>query len=228
MEQPRRDGASQRTALWHGISDFFGVLVGKNATLVDGTRALCNAKKRSKQSRSNRSGLGLCLLIGCLPLSGILSCRTLDSFETSPTGAYCGKIVGASFVREGFDRELALEFKLDLQNLNSVPGYLTSADSDIGPCAPAPLFAAAPLRAPRKVESDALSALSFGDSALHTFLAWADSTCQGTFLVVASLMQDRSVELRVLQGRLDSSGTEAGPFGLFKLKRSETACWERR
>jgi hypothetical protein len=157
----------------------------------------------------------------------LLSCRTLDSFETSPTGAYCGQIVGSSFVREGFDRELALEFKLDLPNLNTIPGYLTSADSDIGPCAPLPLFASAPLRAPRKLESDALSTLNFGDSALHTFVAWVDSTCQGTFLAVASLMQDRSVELRLLQGRLNTDGNEAGPFGLFRLKRSETACWER-
>jgi hypothetical protein len=167
-------------------------------------------------------------LNGVLLGAAVLGCRTLDAFETSPDGAYCGKIVGASFVREGFDRELALEFKLDLPNLNSVPGTLTSADSDIGPCAPLPLFAAAPLRSPRKIESDALSTLSFGDSALHTFIAWVDSSCQGTFLAVVSLMQDRSVELRLLQGHLDAHGNEDGPFGLFRLTRSNTACWERR
>jgi hypothetical protein len=160
-------------------------------------------------------GLSLCVFSGC---------KAIDEFDTGTHDAYCGQVVGAPFVREGFDRQLKLQIKLHLATLNTLPGELTTDDSDIGRCAPLPLFDAAKLRAPNKLESDALSTLSFGDSSLLNFMSWVDSTCQGTYLAVVSLLQDKSVEVRLLRGELDPDGHEVGAFGIFKLKRSVGSC----
>jgi hypothetical protein len=160
----------------------------------------------------------------CLAAVSLASCKTIDTFDTGPSDAYCGRITGAPFVREDFDRQLQLQLRLRIATLNSVPGNLTTDDSDIGPCAPKALFSDAILRAPKKLESDHLSAFSFDEGSLTNFLAWVDSTCDGTYLAVVSLMQDNSVEVRLLRGALDSGGQETGPFGVFNLQRASGGC----
>lgn len=160
----------------------------------------------------------------CLTAAALASCKTIDTFDTGTDDAYCGRITGAPFVREDFDRQLQLQLRLRIAGLNSVPGDLTTDDSDIGPCAPKALFSRAALRAPKKLESDDLSAFSFDDGSLTNFMAWVDSTCDGTYLAVVSLMQDNGVEVRLLRGALDSAGQETGPFGVFDLQRAVGGC----
>jgi hypothetical protein len=187
----------------------------------------------SRRQRQNHRGAQLppatarkCLCWGALGLSlGAFSgCKNIDEFDTGTHDAYCGQVVGAPFVREDFDRQLQLQIQLHLATLNTLPGEITTDDSDIGRCAPLPLFDAAKLRAPNKLESDALSTLSFGDTSLLNFMSWVDSTCNGTYLAVVSLLQDKSVEVRLLRGELDPEGHEVGAFGIFKLKRSVGGC----
>lgn len=161
------------------------------------------------------------LLAAAAPL---IACDTVDRFDTGPDAAYCGQIVGATFVRQAFDRQLQLQLRLNMAELSTLPGELSTADSDIGPCAPEALFTKAKLRAPQKLENDALSAFSFSDGSLTNFLSWVDSTCAGTFLAVVSLMRDGEVEVRLMKGALDADGKESGPFGVFKLRRSESQC----
>jgi hypothetical protein len=184
------------------------------------------------QRQNHRSApRGIAQAVSCLRWSALAlgvcafsGCKAIDEFDTGTHDAYCGQVVGAPFVREGFDRQLQLQIQLHLATLNTLPGEITTDDSDIGLCAPLPLFDAAKLRAPNKLESDALSTLSFGDSSLLNFMSWVDSTCQGTYLAVVSLLQDKSVEVRLLRGKLDPEGHEVGAFGIFKLKRAVGGC----
>jgi hypothetical protein len=159
-----------------------------------------------------------------LALWGIGCDQNIDRFDTTQGDAFCGRIVGGPFVREGFDRQLQLQLHLDMAQLNTVPGDISTDDSDIGACAPKPLFSSARLRAPKKLESDALSAFTFEDSSLMNLLTWVDSNCDGTYLAVVSLMRDEHVEVRLLRGALDERGNEAGPFGVFKLQRAQGSC----
>lgn len=143
-----------------------------------------------------------CFMLALLvTLSG---CRDLDRFDTGEDQAYCGEIIAAPFTRAGFARRLRLELQLDLSQMQSVPGRITSDDADSGPCQPRALFEQASLRFPQKLDADALSTLQFGPSREYNFLSWVDSSCLGTYLAVVSLMHDGDVEVRLMKGDLEA------------------------
>ncbi len=141
---------------------------------------------------------------------GASGCRDFDRFDTGADEAYCGEIIAAPFTRTGFARRLRLELQLDLSQVHSVPGRISSDDADSGPCQPRALFERAPLRFPQKLDADALSTLQFGQSREHNFLSWVTSSCRGTFLAVVSLMHDGNVEVRLMKGDLGAEGLQAG------------------
>lgn len=158
----------------------------------------------------------------------LFGCQDIDRFDTDDSSAYCGSIVDASFVRQGFAQRTRLELKLDTASFGTLPGQVTTDDERDGPCAPRATFENAELRTPAKLQADPLSFLSFGESREANLLAWVDSTCDGTYLAVVSLMKNDEVEVRLLQGQRDSDGTEVGPFGVFHLERFERgSCYER-
>lgn len=153
-------------------------------------------------------------------------CENLERFDNSDGSAYCGSIVDASFVRQGFAQHTRMELRLDIDARTTFPGRITTDDSKDGACAPDPTFQKAQLRTPTKLHGDPLSLLSFGQSREANLLAWVDSTCDGTYLAVVSLMKNDDVEVRLLRGEADADGNEVGPFGVFHLSRySRATCY---
>jgi hypothetical protein len=164
--------------------------------------------------------------------AGALGCRSLDRFDTKGEASYCGTLVGRPFSAglSPAGAETRARLSLDTDQLTTLPGALTTSDAEQGLCAPAPLFDQAALRAIPPLMNDALSTLEFGSGRDYNFFAWADSTCQGTMVAVVSLMQDDSVELRLLKPAPASpEGVIPGPeeqpgFGVFELERDSDAC----
>ena len=157
----------------------------------------------------------------------------MDRFDTDGPPAYCGSLVGATtfhsgFIQTGAPPSLELALELDTSSFADRPGSLSSNDAATGFCAPAPLFAEAPLRAIPEILHDALSQAELGQGHEHDFFAWVDSTCQGTMLAVVSLLTNGAVEVRLLKPGPDVSPMadprERSGFALFYLSRSETGC----
>jgi hypothetical protein len=70
--------------------------------------------------------------------------------------------------------------------------------------------------------SDPLSQLEFGSTRDHNFMAWVDSTCQGSALAVVSLMHTGQVEVRLLRRGTGLPGdTSPDQFGVFQLERTD-------
>jgi hypothetical protein len=148
-------------------------------------------------------------------------CRDLERFDTGETGAYCGSIIDSDFTRRGFEPGLGLRITLDVDALTTAPGTLTSNDAEGGPCSPSPSFDNAPLRVTPELFADPLSQLEFGFTRDHNFIAWVDSTCQGSSLAVVSLMHTGDVEVRLLRRGVSGDAEAAGDFAVFQLQRTD-------
>jgi hypothetical protein len=186
---------------------------------------------------SRNSALGLMvrslLLVGAAILSPI-GCRDVERFSTGQNGAYCGALVGASFASDGLmpDNSVAvlkLKLTLDTQKLTQRPGVLSSNDILTGLCAPnLPLFSNASVRTVQKAQYDVISAVQLTPDHDKDIFAWVDSTCQGTFLSIVSLIDDGTVELRLFKPAADTVGDASADkrpgFGLFKLNRHDDGC----
>jgi hypothetical protein len=155
------------------------------------------------------------VVIGVVALAG---CRDLDRFDTAKEGAFCGPVIPSEFTRKGFQPPLALRLTLDVEQLNTTPGTLTSNDAETGPCAPSPQFSEAPLVVMEALFADPLSLLSFGAAREYNFMAWVDSTCAGRALAVVSLMHDERVEVRLLRPG-QPGPPDTSEFGVFQLER---------
>lgn len=150
-----------------------------------------------------------------------LGCRDLERFDTGETGAYCGRIIDSDFTRAGFAPGLGMRLTLDIDALSVAPGTL-GTDDTTGPCSPLPQFDAAPLLVTPAMLADPLSQLQFGDTRDYNFMAWVDSTCQGSALAVVSLMHTGQVEVRLLRRGAGLAGDgSAEQFGVFQLERSD-------
>ncbi len=166
---------------------------------------------------------GSTLACSVLAATWCAACSDVSRFDTGTDSAYCGTIVGATFVRQGFARQVQAELQLDTRALNTIPGTLTSHRDDT-PCEGKPLFDRTPLTAAIKLEADALSQLEFGDDRELNWLSWVESTCGETYLAVVSLMHDDSVELRLLRGPSEPKQPATGALGVFILERSLRGC----
>lgn len=159
----------------------------------------------------------------CVAL-GLLGCNDLSRFDNSDGSAYCGNIVSASFVRKGFDHRPRLELQLNMSSLDKNPGRITTDDARDGLCRPQATFDASTLRISTQLQSDPLSQLQFGDERETNLLTWVDSTCDGTYLAVVSLLRNDDVEVRLMRSQRSPDDEEVGPFGVFHLKRHRTTC----
>ena len=160
-------------------------------------------------------------LAAWLALLAGLGCRDLDRFDTGESGAYCGQIINGAFTRHGFAEGLGLRLTLDIAALQQAPGTLSTNDAEAGRCAPQPLFDRAPLQVTPELFADPLSLLEFGATRDHNFVAWVDSTCQGSALAVVSLMHTGDVEVRLLRRGEPSDPPGPGDFGVFQLQRTD-------
>ena len=166
------------------------------------------------------------LLLAVLLATGNSGCKDLERFDTGPDEAYCGTIIDSDFVRSGFEAGLGMSLTLDTRALDTQPGTLSTDDAETGPCSPEPLFADAPLRASSKLLADPLSQLEFGAERDFNFVAWADSTCQGSALSIVSLMHDGNVEVRLLRRGsgtqpMPTETTAEGDFAVFQLRKND-------
>jgi hypothetical protein len=173
------------------------------------------------------------MLVGVGATVVATGCRNLDRFDTVEGEAYCGSLVNAPFAHEGFVPEhapptLKIRLRLDVDDLTSRPGTISTNDADEGLCSPQPLFDEAELRAIEEALHDSLSTLEFGHGREHNFLTWVDSTCQGTMIGVVSLMKSDDVELRLLKPAplpVENAGPEERPgFAQFRLRRRSGDC----
>jgi hypothetical protein len=157
-------------------------------------------------------------------IAALSACRDLERFDTGESGAYCGSIIDSNFTRAGFPPGLSLRLTLDIDALAYAPGTLSTNDVPGNPCSPSPEFDNAPLLITPELFSDPLSQLEFGQSRDHNFMAWVDSTCQGSALAVVSLMHTGQVEVRLLRRGNGLLG-EASPneLGVFQLERVDCA-----
>lgn len=167
-------------------------------------------------SHAGRVRTGGALLVGVLALG----CRSLDRFDTGDDGAYCGDIIDSDFTRRGFEPGVGMRVTLDIEALHTAPGTLSTNDV-AGACSPLPTFDAAPLRITPELFADPLSLLSFGSTRDHNFMAWVDSTCQGSALAVVSLMHTGDVEVRLLRPGAGAEPLAPGDFGVFQLQRTD-------
>lgn len=173
-------------------------------------------ERRQRNRARHRPALAL-----CYALLATAGCRDLDRFDTGESGAYCGNIIDGPFTRRGFEEGLALRLTLDIDALQQAPGTLSTDDRETGPCAPQPLLAAAPLRVTPELFSDPLSLLEFGATRDHNFMAWVESTCQGSALAVVSLMHSGDAEVRLLRPGTPLGADTPGDFGVFQLRRTD-------
>ncbi|HVR19526.1 MAG TPA: hypothetical protein VMS65_07515 [Polyangiaceae bacterium] len=162
-------------------------------------------------------------------------CRSLEKFDTSGEAAYCGDLVGAELFQDGFipdntRPDLRLNLELDIDQLATRPGTLTSNDGATGLCSENgdPLFRNAPLRAIDQIFHDDLSQAEFGEGHQHDLFAWVDSTCQGTMVAVVSLLTNGAVEVRLMKPApdppSDASASERPGFAKFYLEKNNKGC----
>lgn len=161
-------------------------------------------------------------------LSGVLlalglatGCRDLERFDTGEAGAFCGSIIDSSFTRAGFAPGVGMRLTLDVDALNVAPGTLSTNDAELGPCSPLPEFDATPLRVTPELFTDPLSLLEFGSNRDHNFVAWVDSSCQGSALAVVSLMHTGDVEVRLLRSGSSAAAASPDQFGVFQLVKND-------
>jgi hypothetical protein len=136
---------------------------------------------------------------------------------------YEGNIVGADFVRAGFDTTTRLCVVLDANHLQDQPGTLTSSDGR---------FTATALRPIPQIWHDPLSTLSFGEGRVQNMVyiatPMADADTGSDVFVVVSLMQSGDIEVRLLRGAPTSDGgagaSSGNVFGVFSLSRTGGAC----
>ena len=101
-----------------------------------------------------------------------------------------------------------------------MPVATGSSSAESGRCAPLPQFDHAPFQVTPQLFSDPLSLLEFGATRDHNFVAWVDSTCQGSALAVVSLMHTGDVEVRLLRRGEQAETPGLGDFGVFQLQRN--------
>jgi hypothetical protein len=168
-------------------------------------------------------------------LAGV-GCRSLDRFDTSGQAAYCGSIVGTKglfqdgFVPDNTPPALQLHLELDVDALTTRPGTLRTNDQTFGLCRAdgQPLFLDAPLRAIEEIFHDDLSQMEFGEGHQHDFVAWVDSSCQGTMVAFVSLLTNGEVEVRLMKPAADppsgASAAERPGFAKFSMRKSNEGC----
>ena len=175
---------------------------------------------RSLPVRAGGAPAAACLALYLAPCAG-LGCRDLERFDTGTSGAYCGQIINGEFTRRGFAAGLGMRVTLDIDALQYAPGTLSTDDAVMGQCAPQPLFDHAALQVTPELFADPLSLLEFGATRDHNFIAWVDSTCQGSALAVVSLMHTGDVEVRLLRRGEPGDAPSPGDFGVFQLQRTD-------
>jgi hypothetical protein len=154
-------------------------------------------------------------------------CRDVSRFTTSGDH-YEGLVVQGDFVRAGVEAGTRSCVTIDADHLQDSPGSISTSDGR---------FQAVALRPIPQVWHDPLSTLSFGEGRVRNLVYVATATVHfddgngDDALVVVSLMQSGSVEVRLIRGAppLPSDGAAAvssggNLFAVFDLARTPGQC----
>jgi hypothetical protein len=167
-----------------------------------------------------RSRRGILFLTCCFLLG---ACKDVSRFSTEAGESYCGQIVGAGFVRRGFDDKIRMAMKFDADHLADAPGLLSTDDG---------LLAGTPMRPLPEVMNDPLSTLNFGEGRDKNLLFAVDpaEAANGpTIFAVVSLMHGGDAEVRLMRGAPSAAGAQTGApplFGVFApMTRRPDPCW---
>jgi hypothetical protein len=171
------------------------------------------------------------------------SCRSVDRFDTHDGETYCGRLLGQNDLSLGFeapgwvgksDRASVTIESLRTAQLFDKDGevaLLTSYDATYGPCSTqqSPLFARAPLRTIGKAQGDRLFNMQIAEDHEGDYVTFVDSTCSGSMVAILSLIQDGTIELRLLRPApivkdLDTALESTPRFGLFQLIKQKQGC----
>lgn len=168
-------------------------------------------------------------------------CKSVDRFDTGSSGAFCGELIGGpasdGLVPNGSTEKLQLALTLDTKHLGDYPGLLSSDDvandagtdrREAGLCPGQPLFNRARVRTIQQALYDVIASVQITPDHYQDIFTWVDSTCEGTFVSIVSLMNDGNVEVRLFKPRpATDAGAPAGDsagFGVFSLTRHDTGC----
>ncbi len=158
------------------------------------------------------------VLIAC---GALIGCNDVSRFSTAADESYCGNVVSGAFVREGFGPGVRMRMSFDADKLADMPGLISTDDG---------MFDNAMMRRIDQLANDPLSTLQFGEGRVRNLLLGIEPTRGSTAFAVVSLMDNGSVEVRVLRGAPLPRGVNAYPvetiqmFGVFPLIRQKGKC----
>jgi len=151
-----------------------------------------------------------------------LGCQDISRFNTEHGESYCGKIVPGGFVRQGFPPGVRLRLHLDTDRIQQTPGTITTDDG---------YFNETPLRPIPQLPHDSLSTMRFGEGSVRNLLFGVQPKQGGVAYAFLSLLENGSVEIRILRGAPPAPSEAAMPettnpdlFGIFPLVRQEGTC----
>jgi hypothetical protein len=146
----------------------------------------------------------------------LTACSDLDRYATRQDEVWRGNVVESKYVLRGFAAGTSLELApLDLSNTTSGPGRMTTSDGTFEEAALLPIAAAA---------YDALGEVDLGEGRgrSYPFFALVSSGPHvgEMALVVLSLLEDETLEIRVVRGTgADPDGDDL--YGIFPLTRQK-------
>jgi hypothetical protein len=179
-------------------------------------------------SHPRRKTLLAFAVVATTPLWG---CRDVDSYALGPGQTYCGTLVYTPVFTSGLvpsDKEpptLGLRLDLDVNNLTTVPGTLTTNDAKDGICSAQgkALFEKAELRTIVEALKDPISVAQIGEGRDQSFWTYVSSSCGHEMMAVVSLMHSGGIEVRLFKPAAKASqntpAADAPGFGLFTLER---------
>jgi hypothetical protein len=184
------------------------------------------------QTRKTRIAILFAALAVAVP-----GCKGVGRFDTGPKGAYCGELTNGSTTDAlipdsgGEQAKLKLSLTLDIHQLGSgstVLGILSSSDDANGLCEGQRLFDKARVRTIQPTMRDVISGIQITQDHEQDVFTWVDSTCQGTFVAIISLMFDGKVEVRLFKPMRDGDAgvpaNQRAGFGVFSLTRNDDGC----
>ena len=158
---------------------------------------------------AGRPARALLAVAACLAL---MSCKDVDRYELKPGETYCGSLVytpvfTAGLVPDGKEPPtLGLRLDLDVDNLTTQPGTLTTDDENESICGKGKrTFDKAPLRTIPEVLHDPISVAEIGDGREQSFWTYVSSSCGHQMMAVVSLMHSGDVEVRLFKPAAQAS-----------------------
>ena len=142
-------------------------------------------------------------------------CVDEDAFTTGRGECFRGGIVGADFVREGFDAGVSAMLTVDVRALTAGAvdaGRLWTTDRR---------FDGAPVSQMTQVSNDVISLLDFPGGRLRNYLAHATPADGGPASLVISLMENDKLELRVIRPPAGEGQSPPALFGIFRMALDE-------